>query len=243
MKKTLILLLVTSALMSPTYADVSKLEDSEVTGALALPEAKAKTRGLRTRGLSNEAPAPATMTIRGVLLETRGPKVDKGRATDVSEASPQSQGHLHQDETAEIEEVEVYKDLKLELPVLFERNRALIDSSSANSQTNLSLIADSLKADENLVILLVGETCDRGEADYNDVLSWRRANAVRDELVSPRYGISPQRILVIGQGEANVPDSIRNLKEISENEPQRAPYRRVMVRRVSSPITEENQLP
>ncbi len=53
--------------------------------------------------------------------------------------------------------------------------------------------------DSNIVV--EGHTDDRGAAEYNQKLSERRANAVRDVVVN-RFGVNPERISAVGYGEA-----------------------------------------
>jgi outer membrane protein OmpA-like peptidoglycan-associated protein len=80
--------------------------------------------------------------------------------------------------------------------VYFERNRfgLLPDDMPA-----LRAVLTALKADPSLVVDIEGHTCNLGTTAYNLALGLRRANAVKDYLVSE--GISPARLHTISLGE------------------------------------------
>jgi len=61
-------------------------------------------------------------------------------------------------------------------------------------------VADILKANPKLKIEIAGYTDNLGSKKYNKTLSLKRANGVKDILVS-KYHISPKRIIVKGFGE------------------------------------------
>ena len=63
----------------------------------------------------------------------------------------------------------------------------------------LDLVVDYLKKHPNTAVIIEGHTDSTGSRAYNQRLSERRANAVRDYLIS--QGISPDRITAIGYGE------------------------------------------
>lgn len=71
--------------------------------------------------------------------------------------------------------------------------------------------ADAYKAKGGARVRSTGHTDTSGPADYNMALSYRRANAVKDELV--RDGVSPEDISVVGRGETQLlvptPDGVR----------------------------------
>ncbi len=69
---------------------------------------------------------------------------------------------------------------------------------SADAQTTVDSIAGVIKDLDGLVVV-EGHTDHTGTNEYNQALSMRRANAVRDALVS--RGISADRLLVRGFGE------------------------------------------
>ena len=55
-------------------------------------------------------------------------------------------------------------------------------------------------------ILIVGRTESTGKRDYNLTLSQRRADSIRDVLVTT-FKISPKRIQAIGLGEEQLQDA------------------------------------
>lgn len=79
----------------------------------------------------------------------------------------------------------------------FEFNKA--DLRPADREL-LSRVAGILLSSEDYTISVNGHTDDVGSADYNQKLSERRAQAVRDYLVSA--GLSPQILSVNGHGKA-----------------------------------------
>jgi outer membrane protein OmpA-like peptidoglycan-associated protein len=59
--------------------------------------------------------------------------------------------------------------------------------------------ATAFKADPSLVVNIEGNTCSLGTTAYNHALGVRRANAVKDYLVSE--GVSPDRLNTVSRGE------------------------------------------
>ena len=81
---------------------------------------------------------------------------------------------------------------------LFEFNSAKL----AMPQPKLDDIAAALTADPSITDVEIDGYADRlGSAKYNQKLSERRANAVRDYLVSK--GIDGKRLKAVGKGQAN----------------------------------------
>ncbi len=70
---------------------------------------------------------------------------------------------------------------------------------SDSAKLNLNNLATVLKNNPNTNIEIQGHTDSRGTEEYNMGLSLRRANAVRDYLIS--QGIDPARMTVKGYGE------------------------------------------
>jgi outer membrane protein OmpA-like peptidoglycan-associated protein len=86
----------------------------------------------------------------------------------------------------------------LSLPVHFEFDSAKITPSA---RTQLDALAEGIKllqADRSVVI--EGHTDARGSAFYNEVLSSKRAAAVKIYLVET-HGIDPQRLKAVGLGK------------------------------------------
>lgn len=70
---------------------------------------------------------------------------------------------------------------------------------SDSAKMNLDNLATILKKNPNTNIEIQGHTDSRGTEEYNMGLSLRRANSVRDYLIS--QGIDPSRMTVKGYGE------------------------------------------
>lgn len=80
--------------------------------------------------------------------------------------------------------------------VRFNTNAANV---SAEDQAILKRAADAAKGNAEAIISVEGHTDNRGNAVANQRLSERRAEAVRNVLVS-RYGVNPRQIQVTGHG-------------------------------------------
>jgi len=75
------------------------------------------------------------------------------------------------------------------------------DSSAISPNFNpvLNDVALVINKFEKTVLMIEGHTDDTGAEDYNQALSERRANAVKNLLVS--YNVNSQRITTVGMGE------------------------------------------
>jgi peptidoglycan-associated lipoprotein len=81
--------------------------------------------------------------------------------------------------------------------VHFERDRFSLRSEDLD---RLRVAAAALKDDPSLVVTIEGHTCSLGTGPYNLALGNRRANAVKDYLVSA--GVPASRLVTVSQGEA-----------------------------------------
>ena len=81
--------------------------------------------------------------------------------------------------------------------VHFERDRFSIRSEDME---RLRAVASALERDPSLVLSIEGHTCNLGSGAHNLALGERRANAVKDYLVSA--GASADRLLTVSKGEA-----------------------------------------
>ena len=97
-----------------------------------------------------------------------------------------------------------------------------LDSAAVRSdlRRDLGVVAGNLQAYPNSTISIEGHTDNTGTANYNKILSQRRANAVADILVN--NGVPPARLYAVGRGE-NEPVA-SNLSASG-----RAQYRRVEI--------------
>ena len=76
-----------------------------------------------------------------------------------------------------------------------------LDSAAVRSdlRRDLGVVAGNLQAYSNSTISIEGHTDNTGTANYNRILSQRRANAVADILVN--NGVPPARLYAVGRGE------------------------------------------
>ncbi len=74
------------------------------------------------------------------------------------------------------------------------------------STPTLEEIAEMLESHPDLKIVIEGHTDDRGDDAYNQTLSEKRAQSVRDYLVK-RHGIDGERLTVEGHGETKPADT------------------------------------
>ncbi|MDA7461691.1 OmpA family protein [Planktomarina temperata] len=76
-----------------------------------------------------------------------------------------------------------------------------LDSAAVRSdlRRDLGVVAGNLQAYPNSTISIEGHTDNTGTANYNRILSQRRANAVANILVN--NGVPPARLYAVGRGE------------------------------------------
>jgi len=100
--------------------------------------------------------------------------------------------------TAEVEPEPVAEAVRVELDVKFDFDRAEVKSGSYDDIRNL---ADFMKEYGQTSTVVEGHTDSVGTDAYNQRLSERRANAVRDVLVN-QHGRDSSRIEAVGYGES-----------------------------------------
>lgn len=98
----------------------------------------------------------------------------------------------------EPEPIEVMEAVRVELDVKFDFNKSDVKE---NSQADIKSLADFMKQYPQTTTTVEGHTDAIGSEAYNQGLSERRANAVRDVLVN-QHGISSSRVSSVGYGES-----------------------------------------
>lgn len=86
--------------------------------------------------------------------------------------------------------------------IYFDFDKTNLDSEAERA---INYCADKMKSDPNLLVEVRGFTDNMGTNSYNENLSQRRADVVKNELVSV-YGIDPSRIIANGKGKYNPED-------------------------------------
>ena len=100
-------------------------------------------------------------------------------------------------EGAEVERVGEGVLVTFDSGLLFDYDSDVVKGAA---RTNLAELANSLKANDDSEVLIVGHTDAAGTDAYNQTLSERRANAARAYLMS--QGIASDRIRIAGRGES-----------------------------------------
>ena len=100
--------------------------------------------------------------------------------------------------TAEVEPEPAAEAVRVELDVKFDFDRAEVKPGSYDDIRNL---ADFMKEYRQTTTVVEGHTDSVGTDAYNQRLSERRANAVRDVLVN-EHGLERNRIDAVGYGES-----------------------------------------
>lgn len=100
------------------------------------------------------------------------------------------------------------KEVRIELEVLFDTDKSIIKPAFFHE---VAEVAEFMKVYTNTTALIEGHTDSRASDSYNQKLSQRRANAVKDMLIN-RYGIESNRLQAIGFGESR-PRATNSTKE------------------------------
>lgn len=95
-------------------------------------------------------------------------------------------------------EPEPAEPVRVELDVKFDFDKSVVKEESYSDIKNL---ADFMKQYPQTTTVVEGHTDSIGTDAYNQGLSERRANAVRDVLVN-QYGVGGERVNAVGYGES-----------------------------------------
>ena len=159
----------------------------------------APARSTRTAESSSRAPAAASAsTSRPEVARNEAPAADADRdgvpdSADNCADTPRNYAVDAQGCPIPVEEV-----ARVELLVNFEFDRSEVRPQYFDE---IEEVADFMEQYPDVVIELEGHTDSRGAADYNQGLSERRANAVRQVLLD-RFNVSAARVSASGFGES-----------------------------------------
>lgn len=99
---------------------------------------------------------------------------------------------------AVVEEVVAAEPVRVELDVKFDFDKSVVKEES---QADIKALADFMGQYPQTSTVVEGHTDSKGTDAYNQGLSERRANAVRDVLVN-QYGVGGDRVSAVGYGES-----------------------------------------
>lgn len=105
------------------------------------------------------------------------------------------------------------KAVTIPLNVYFDTNKSYI---KPQYQGEISKVATFMKQYPAATTVIEGHTDSRGSAKYNQRLSQRRANAVKQALAA-KHGINPARLTAVGYGEARPVASNKTAAGRAEN--------------------------
>ena len=88
--------------------------------------------------------------------------------------------------------------MTIDLEILFETDKSMVRPAYYTKTTEL---VEFMKQYPNAVVTIEGHTDSRGQNDYNQALSQRRVNAVKEILIN-EFAIAPERINAVGYGES-----------------------------------------
>jgi len=137
-------------------------------------------------------------TPAGTQVDSRGCEIDSDRdgVVDSRDNCPDTTANLAVDNVGcPILEV---TQRRQELLVNFDYNRSEVKPQYDNE---IEDFAEFMEVYGNTNVVIEGHTDSRGSDAYNQALSERRANAVRDELVNEN-GIAAERVSTVGYGES-----------------------------------------
>ena len=145
-----------------------------------------------------------------------------GQSADKAQGSAQDAFNRVDSLTGTGAGLDTYKPLS-DVSVTFALNKAVL---TASDKQQLDAIATSLNSTRHYILELTGGTDSSGDAQYNYMLSQRRADAVAQYLQS-KYNIAPHKFYLVGIGKD---------KEVASNSTSagRKQNRRVEVRVLSN---------
>lgn len=79
------------------------------------------------------------------------------------------------------------------------------DSAEVTDMKTIKNLADKMKTNDSLIAYIYGYASPVGKTQYNDVLSQKRADAVKAKLIE--QDITPERLVSFGKGEDRTPVS------------------------------------
>lgn len=184
----------------PTDADNDGVIDSRDQCPGTKPGVDVNTAGCEldadNDGVANSSDACPT-TPQGAKVNSRGCELDSDNDGVVNSADqcPNTTAGANVDATGCEGVTETIETFAVE--VQFPTNSSVIGD---RYDDKIRRVADFLKAHPETVVEIGGHSDDRGDADYNQSLSKRRAQAVAERLTNA-LGIDSDRVTAVGYGE------------------------------------------
>lgn len=100
----------------------------------------------------------------------------------------------------EVVEIDVNETCTPVYTIGFRQGKAIIDMTQ---EANIEMAANFLKENNNVIVSIKGYASPEGNAEFNQELSTKRADAVKEVLVN-QYGIDASRIVTQGEGVGNI---------------------------------------
>ncbi|GAA5216973.1 OmpA family protein [Corallincola platygyrae] len=153
------------------------------------------------------APEPAPEPVEEPVAVVEPPKDSDGDGVyDADDQCPDTPSNFAVDESG----CTLYRDevVSKTLMVNFDNNKAVVKDEYL---PEIAELAEFMKQYPQLSVTIEGHTSSAGAADYNQMLSEKRAKAVAAELVE-RYGVESNRVKTVGYGESQ-PLNTDNTKE------------------------------
>jgi len=100
--------------------------------------------------------------------------------------------------TVEKETLALTEKVTIDLEVLFETDKAVV---RPEHYSKVAELAEFMTQYPNTAVTIEGHTDSRGKNSYNQALSQRRVNAVKEVLIS-QFGIAEGRLTAVGYGES-----------------------------------------
>ena len=138
------------------------------------------------------------------LIDSKKTAVVKKSTTASKTKGPERKVEVEKTEEQKEKENLVKDDILDKINILAEEAVFDLNSSQLNAEAlkKLDEIADLIKTDPTIKLNIIGHTCSKGPKEFNDLLSVRRANYVRQQLM--KRGVKSTNFKrSIGDGSSN----------------------------------------
>lgn len=164
-----------------------------------LPELQSRLDAARDQLSANEIDTGLSQTRGiGTVNSLLGGKVSSNAFWDPEDESAGGGATVTGSVTAPI--TAATGEVTIDIPIRFDSNSTELTGETAENVRNLAAVLSTKSVESR--VALTGHADVRGDADYNQVLSLARAEAIRDLLISAEPGLEG-RIDAIGAGETS----------------------------------------